>query len=1000
MADEPKGDDPLSESLQLLANDVTDYSDFAIDSDDEEQGIEDRKVYDNLDGNDATVVSSESPPTVEQGNCSNEANTVETHASLPNSTAMATNITPLKKQSVTATEDPLSAQWVAQPKLSPLSSDTTNTNSTNGASHIPPSVPQAVGANMANLVSKTQSFTSSVSSFASKAANSLQDAVNNASRVPNNNASFSNTASSKLIEKNTPPPKSVPFSKLSGGGQKNTPTIYNSSKQKQNQDMDNVMKTALIKSAMGKLLTGERVIVFLPGLVDVRDSSSSHTGVGSSFGKEICSYVKDIVWCCVVTYYRLLIFSYQKSDFLDNADRKLSSMDSMTDLADCASISRQHQHSQSIFLRRNEMGNRHYVIEMPLASIERVSKLSENGASSNLVGQVGFHANLVGAVGGNVISPAGVIVHGKDNNRFIQFSTASYADCARAIESITTFAFPGKRNIGYLFAFESRRSEFMASVEKINKPVETSSNEPKKNSLRSTSRRYDALVEFQRMGALQPRKYSNGSDVENPSPWKPILRANSTYSLCPSYPSILFGPASVDEDTPEGLRMIRETAVFRSGARMQTLSWASRYDGASLWRSGQPKVGLQGNRSQADELYMKRIAEGAALANSHAVTSGKIPKRPDEGFLKMLTGGMNDNDLMIGKAAFNNQCMLKIVDLRPKSSAMANRTAGYGYENTSHYKNSALSFHGIGNIHAVRDSYQKLNFLCTNSAVNDAQWGQLVEETKWLNHIRLILSASWQVAFHINYNRLPVLVHCSHGWDRTSQVCALVQLLLDPFYRTRTGFSCLVEKEFLALGHPFHTRSGHGEGRGEHGNSTESSDEGQISPIFVQFLDCVYQIVNQYPDYFEFNTKYLLLLSEHVYSCRFGTLLCDTEREREVVASIRQRTPCLWEYLDSFQDLINKHHSSVFSGEGKILMMPLPTLLRNVTLWTDRHCMHGPKPTLRCLPTSIPTYETELPLHRNSDLNVALLEDALAKAHKWEKIAHETEKELQSLKTG
>jgi len=29
----------------------------------------------------------------------------------------------------------------------------------------------------------------------------------------------------------------------------------------------------------------------------------------------------------------------------------------------------------------------------------------------------------------------------------------------------------------------------------------------------------------------------------------------------------------------------------------------------------------------------------------------------------------------------------------------------------------------------------------------------------------------------------PVLVHCSDGWDRTSQLCALAQILLDPFYR-------------------------------------------------------------------------------------------------------------------------------------------------------------------------------------------------------------------------
>lgn len=30
----------------------------------------------------------------------------------------------------------------------------------------------------------------------------------------------------------------------------------------------------------------------------------------------------------------------------------------------------------------------------------------------------------------------------------------------------------------------------------------------------------------------------------------------------------------------------------------------------------------------------------------------------------------------------------------------------------------------------------------------------------------------------------PVLVHCSDGWDRTPQIVALAQILLDPYYRT------------------------------------------------------------------------------------------------------------------------------------------------------------------------------------------------------------------------
>jgi len=742
---------------------------------------------------------------------------------------------------------------------------------------------------------------------------------------------------------------------------------------------------------------------------------------------------------------------------------------------------------------------------MPLASIERIEKTSDvsiNGftSSSPLMrhktanNMKTFQSNAAAIINGmntssstgsmgNALSQqrvvsSGLIIHGKDNARYIKFFTPSHADCSRAQEALNTYAFPGRRNLGYLFAFESRRAEVMASVgtdghgSSGNQFIHNGTtnamgaSSPNNLSTRATPRRFDALVEFGRMGIGQPQSFRvrnnhhphDGSRIETvtmPSPWRPILKANANYALCQSYPSILFGPASVDDSTPEGLRLIRKVAAFRSEGRTVALTWSSNRDGASLWRSAQPKVGLQGNRSEYDEQYLQKIASCAASARINSDSAGLSRRKPTREFMKMLTGCINESDLCLENFSTGsgsggsrnvpivNKCIMKIFDLRPKSAAMANRTAGYGYENTTYYPNTSLSFHNIGNIHAVRDSYQKISNLCTNQNVNDMQWAQLVEETKWLYHIRLILSVSWQAAFHVRYNRLPVLLHCSHGWDRTSQVAALSQLFLDEYYRTRAGFSCLIEKDFLAFGHPFHTRCGHGEGRGGGsgggndllsgggGGQGSGVDEGQICPIFIQFLDCVYQIVRQYPDYFEFNTKYLLLLSEHVYSCRFGTLLCDTERERELVASIRQRTHCLWEYLDSCPDLVNKGYvsktmrtseTSIMTPNGVVqednndhdddylpedsgaLLMPLPTLLRNVTLWVDRHCMHGPKPTLRCLPSDLSMSAFDQKNHPQhlmfgvDDGKELQLEEAREQAQRWKDIALAREQELLELK--
>lgn len=51
------------------------------------------------------------------------------------------------------------------------------------------------------------------------------------------------------------------------------------------------------------------------------------------------------------------------------------------------------------------------------------------------------------------------------------------------------------------------------------------------------------------------------------------------------------------------------------------------------------------------------------------------------------------------------------------------------------------------------------------------------------------------------------MVHCSDGWDRTSQLSALSMIMVDPYYRTLKGFVNLIEKEWLSFGHMFSTRN-------------------------------------------------------------------------------------------------------------------------------------------------------------------------------------------------
>ncbi|KAL7449914.1 hypothetical protein ACHAWC_001921 [Mediolabrus comicus] len=636
---------------------------------------------------------------------------------------------------------------------------------------------------------------------------------------------------------------------------------------------------------------------------------------------------------------------------------------------------------------------------------------SGGGGSSNNLLTNGTNSGVSSSPssGSGASGPLGIIIHGKDGGRWIRFSTSSYTDAARAHEALNTYAFPGRRNLGYLFAFESRRTEVMASsgggggTQQMGGGGGEGGGNPIATATPPTRRRFVAMEEFSRQGIV---KGSGGpvGGVTHSTPWTVIHANAKNYGLCSTYPSVLVVPRSIvgsdDGNNLDsgGMGVLRRCAAFRSENRFPVLTWGSSEHGGSIWRSSQPKVGLQGYRSSEDERYLYAIGEEAKRANLAAdaradggVGSGSSHRPPIE-FLRMLCGRNNESDLIMEGS--NSSCMLKIMDMRPKSAAMANRTQGYGYENTNYYRGSTINFYGIGNIHAVRDAYQKVNALCLNPNTSDIQWMQLVENTNWPSMTRLILSASWQTAFHVHYNRLPILLHCSHGWDRTSQVSALAQLLLDPHYRTREGFSTLVEKDFLSFGHPFHTRSGHGEGKNEQGG-----DEGQLSPIFLQFLDCVFQLVNQFPNYFEFNARYLLLLSENIYSCRFGTLLCDSEREREVVAGIRQRTYCMWDHLDSISDLVNPLFDKAANAEAGVLMMPLPMLLRNVTLWTDRLCMYGAKATIPCMPTVGSEMDRITNLHTSVDEMTGSLQRAIADSHMWKETALTALKEVEELRT-
>jgi hypothetical protein len=90
----------------------------------------------------------------------------------------------------------------------------------------------------------------------------------------------------------------------------------------------------------------------------------------------------------------------------------------------------------------------------------------------------------------------------------------------------------------------------------------------------------------------------------------------------------------------------------------------------------------------------------------------------------------------------------------------------------------------------------------------DTHWYASVDSTGWLAMVRALLVGSCLVAKAMCLDRRSVVVHCSDGWDRTSQVVALTEILMDPHYRTMEGLRVVVEREWEWFGHLFQSRCG------------------------------------------------------------------------------------------------------------------------------------------------------------------------------------------------
>ncbi|CAG9537471.1 unnamed protein product [Cercopithifilaria johnstoni] len=330
----------------------------------------------------------------------------------------------------------------------------------------------------------------------------------------------------------------------------------------------------------------------------------------------------------------------------------------------------------------------------------------------------------------------------------------------------------------------------------------------------------------------------------NPHSWR-VSEANADYSLCATYPKSVIVPKDITDDE------LRRACAARNNARFPAAVWCCAKNESVLLRSSQPCCGIFNYRFPLDE----KLLECARKAVNGRPSSRK----------------------------------LLIVDCRSYTAALANRVVkGGGAESEEYYQQTEVIFCGLANIHEIRSSFHKLRAVLAGPQDHNTIL-QSIQSTFWLQYLTSLIDTAQKCVKALVDDGRSVLVHCTDGWDRTTQIVTLTKIIADPYYRTFEGFKVLIRRDWIGFGHKFADRTG-----------TRSSVSGESSPVFLQWLDCVHQLHQLFPDAFQFTLSYLTKLALHCYSGLFGTFLWNSQSERKNwnKAAEDAETLSLWTFLD------------------------------------------------------------------------------------------------------